>query len=131
MKTNMYRLRSFIALFLVAAFAQFSAVAADKETGVDKTLKGILEAIEKGSVEDFSKEGDEAFKKAATQEIVDQAKSVYGERLKNGFQMIHLAELKQQGKKLHVWKLTLKDEGDDLLVRVTFSNGKVVGFHFL
>jgi hypothetical protein len=130
MKTTLSRLQCLLAALLISVIAPYAAVAASQESGVDKTLRSMLEAIQKGSQEDFAKEGDEAFKKDATQAVVDRAKELHGDRLKNGYQMTYLTELKQKGKKVHFWKLTFKDNGDDLLVRVTFSNGKVVGFFF-
>ncbi len=128
MKTSLIRLPSLLTFLLVAALMQFAALGASQESGVDKTLKAMLEAIQKGSVEDFAKEGDDTFKKQATQAVVDQAKKAHGGHLDKGYQATYLTELKQQGMKVHCWKITFKDNGDDLLIRITFSHGKVVGF---
>jgi hypothetical protein len=130
MKTTLIRFQLFLGIMLLMALAHGHALAADQDSGITLTLKNMLTAIQNGSPEDFAKEGNETFKQEATQSLVDQAKERFGTRLKSGYKTFYLAELNQQGHKVHVWKITFTDGGDDLLVRVSFRNGKVAGLFF-
>ena len=128
MKTTYIRFQLVLGIVLLLAAASWVAPAAEQDSGITRTLKGMLAAIQSGSPEQFAKEGNDTFKQDATQSVIDKAKEDFGDRLKKGYQTQYLAELKQKDHKVHVWKITFTDGGDDMLVRVSFRNGKVAGF---
>ena len=128
MNKTMQLLRNLLVLWTIVAATQNLGWAASQPLDPDKTLKNLLEAIETGNRAQFSRDGDEQFKRNATQEIIDKAKEAHAARLKQGHKAIYLAEMKQQGCRVHVWKLTFTDGGDDLLIRVAFEDGKVHAF---
>ena len=130
MKTTFIRFKLFLGIVLLMVVAQGLVVAAEQDSGITLTLKSMLTAIQNGSPEQFAKEGDDRFKQEATQTVLDQMKELYCARLKAGYQTAYFGELKQKGHKIQVWKITFTDGGDDLLVRVSFHNGKVAGFSF-
>ena len=130
MKTTFIRFQLCLWIMLLLAVASWVAPAAEPDSGITRTLKSMLAAIQNGSPEQFAKEGTDTFKQQATQSVIDGAKATedLGARLAKGYQTVYLAELKQKGHKVQVWKITFTDGGDDMLVRVSFQNGKVAGF---
>jgi len=51
-------------------------------------------------------------------------------RLKQGYKVQYLSNLKKQGIEFFLWKITFQDGGDDLLAFLTIQEDKVAGFRF-
>ena len=49
-------------------------------------------------------------------------------RLKKGYAIIPMGQLKKRGQEITLWKITVKDGADDLLAELTMKDGEVTGF---
>lgn len=116
-------------LCLVAGLALTATVqAADPDPSVQKTFKSLLGAIQANDRDAFVAHATDAVKQGLTPEIMEGLNKQFGARLKKGYEASYLCSLKQQGLQVHLWKLSFKDEGDDIVVRVALKDGKVDGF---
>ena len=106
-----------------------AASATEPETAVQRQFKQLINAVESGDHAAFVAEGTPQFKATPPAAVVAVSKS-YGARLKKGYDAAYLAELKQMGHKVYLWKLTFKDGGDDMIARMVMKDGKVAGFFF-
>ena len=117
---------------LFAALALFAAIAgvraSEPDKAVQKTFDKLLGAIKTGDRAAFIANATDAVKEATKQEVLDALKKDLGSRLDKGYKATYLCQLKQAGCQVHLWKVTFKDEGDDLVVRVALKDGKVAGF---
>ena len=111
---------------LATAFAQ----AGDADAAVQKTFDKLLGAIKTGDRDAFVGNATDAVKKGMTQEVMDALKEKFGPRLDKGYKASYLCQLKQTGHQIYLWKMTFKDDGDDLVCRVVMKDGKVAGFFF-
>jgi hypothetical protein len=121
------------ALVAVSALLASTALvqAADPPAAVKKTFDKMLGAIKDKDRVAFIAAGTEDVKKGTTPEVMDALNKQYGARLKKGYDATYLCELKQAGFQVHLWKLTFKDKGDDVVVRIALKDGKVAGFNLL
>jgi hypothetical protein len=102
---------------------------ADDATGPDRaTLDKLLKAIEANDYNSFVADGDSAFKAAMTKQMLQGVSALFSPRLKKGYTCSYLAELKQQGCRVLLWKLAYSDGGDDTLVKLVLKDGKIAGF---
>ena len=91
------------------------------------TLDKLLKAVEANDYDSFVADGTVAFKAGITKSTLQSVSEQLSTRMKEGYTCSHLGELKQQGMRVLLWKLTYKDGGDDTLVRLALRNGKVAG----
>ncbi len=105
---------------------QAAAPQADKEA--QAAFDVLLNAIQANDFAAFAAAGDTAFKAALTKEVFEQVCTQMAPRMKQGYETTFLGELKQQGYKVFLWKMTFKDEGDDFLLKLVMKDGKVSGF---
>jgi hypothetical protein len=122
----------FAALIMVLmpllASAQGQSPKADPEA--QKLCDKMLEAIKTADRDAFVANAADTVKEGTTQQVMDALEKQLGARLKKGFEQTYLCQLKQAGHQVHLWKLTFKDGGDDLVVRLALKDGKVGGFFF-
>lgn len=90
---------------------------------LDKMLKAIVANDYDGFVADTS----DSYKATLTKPIVAGLSERFASRLKGGYEVTFLTELKQGGQKAYLWKLTFKDGGDDLSAKLWLKDGKVFG----
>jgi hypothetical protein len=102
--------------------------AADADAKVQKSFDKLLAAIKANDRDMFVADATDAVKQGTTKEAMDALSKQFGSRLKQGYDAAYLCELKQAGHQVHLWKLSFKDGGDDVVVRVAFKDGKVGGF---
>lgn len=117
---------AFVALVLCAGNAAVSA--GDPDPAVKKIFDKMIGAVQANDREAFVANGTDDVKKGTTQEIMDVLEKHLGSRLKKGYKAVYLCELKQAGHQVHLWKLTFKDDGDDMVIRMALKDGKVGGF---
>jgi hypothetical protein len=121
-------------LFAVLTATPNFALAQGKTPKVDEATQKIydklLDAIKTGDRDAFVANAADKVKEGTTQEVMDALEKQLGGRLKKGYESTFLCQLKQSGHQVYLWKLTFKDEGDDLVVRVAIKDGKVGGFFF-
>lgn len=124
-----------IAAFLLALFFLPTTITAQGQTPkadaeVQKQCDKILEAITKADRDAFVANATENIKENTTQQVMDALEKQLGTRLKKGFETAYLCQIKQAGHQVHLWKLTFKDGGDDLVIRLALKDGKVGAFYF-
>jgi hypothetical protein len=131
-KSMIHSVRRRVASLGVLAAAFFFGVAAhgwaQAPPQFEATLKKMLTALESNAPADFVAEGDPAFQAAIIPPMFNNLSRQLGTRLKNGYTATYLAELKQQGYTVYLWKLGFSDSGDDVLVTMAIKDGKVGGF---
>ncbi len=121
--------KSLIGLALALTLAATSRVqAVDPDPAVKKTFDKLMDAVKANDREAFIANGTDAVKKGMTQEIMDAVSKLLSPRLKKGYEATYLCQLKQSGTQVHLWKLSFKDGGDDVIIRIALKDGKVDGF---
>lgn len=105
-----------------------TAPAKDPDPAVKKTFEQLMKAVQANDREAFVANATDAVKEGVTEMVMDVISKHLGARLKAGYEATYLCDLKQQGARVHLWKLTFKDKGDDIVVRVGLKDGKVDGF---
>lgn len=91
-------------------------------------LDKLLKAVELNDYDNFVADGTDAFKAGLTKQILQGVSEQLAPRMKKGYELSFLGELKQQGCQVRLWKLTYKDGGDDILAKLVLKDGKVAGF---
>jgi hypothetical protein len=102
--------------------------AADPDPSVKKTFDKLLDAIQSNDRAAFVADATDAVTKGLTDQVMDGLNKQLGSRLKKGYEAAFLCPLKQGGVQVHLWKVTFKDGGDDVVIRVALKDGKVDGF---
>jgi hypothetical protein len=116
-------------LVVLLAWASRPIQAADADPAVQKTVEKLLAAIKTNDREAFVADAVDAVKQGTTQQVMDALHKEVGSRLKEGYKAAYLTQLRQRGLDVHLWKLTFKDGGDDIVVRLVLNKqGKVEGF---
>jgi len=100
------------------------------DAATQKIFDNLINAIKAGDRDAFVADATEAIKEGTNQKVMDALAEQLGGRLKKGFETTYLCQLKQSGHQVHLWKLTFKDGGDDLVIRVALKEGKVGGFFY-
>lgn len=118
-----------VAVLLLAA-AVVAGAAAAEAPGNPALFKKMIGALGSGDYEAFIAGGDPAFKAALTKPLFDGTAAKVGPLLKAGYTPTYLGTLNQGGWTIHLWKLSFKEGGNDLLVKMAMKDGKVVGFNF-
>jgi hypothetical protein len=125
-------MRKLVPLVLVGALVLTAdlagAKAAEPDASVKKTLDNLLSAIQANDRKAVVANATDAVKEAVTEESVENLSKTLGTRLKKGYEAIYLGQLKQSGVRVHLWKMTFKDGGDDALIRLALKDGKINGF---
>jgi len=91
-------------------------------------LNKLLKAIEENDYDSYIANSSAIFKAEATKQQLAAVNELLAPRMKKGYDIVYLAEFNQRGVKHYMWKLSLKDGGDDWLIRLTLKEGKVSGF---
>jgi Cu/Ag efflux protein CusF len=91
-------------------------------------LDKILNAIEDNDYETYVADFTGSFKAQTTKQIVARISEQLSPRMKKGYDVLFLTDLKQSGQKAYLWKMTFEDGGDDWSVKVWLKDGKVSGF---
>jgi hypothetical protein len=92
------------------------------------TLDKLLKAVESNDYDNFVADGTDVFKAALTKPMLQGVSGQLAPRLKQGYACTYLGELKQQGCRVLLWKLTFKDGGDDTLATLALKDTAVAGF---
>ena len=75
-------------------------------------------------------DGADAFKTGITKEIFEGVSKQMAPRIKKGYTVFYLGELKQQGMSVYLWKLVYKDGENDTLAKLVLTGDKVAGVLF-
>ena len=119
------------AIGLVAAFSfappAFAVVPPPASPTPATQAAKLIAALENGDYAAFIADGDatfSAFKKEQFESVAAQLSA----RLKQGYDISPLGELKKRGQEVTLWRITFKGGGDDLLATLSMSERKVTGF---
>ena len=122
--------RMFTALLLMAAALLIvpAVQAASSGGSADKpVVEQLLNAIAQNDYQRFISQGTPAFASVGEANF-QQVADVVSPRLKQGYTVQHLGNLRQQGLDISVWKISFADNGDDLLATLNVTQGRVGGF---
>jgi hypothetical protein len=104
------------------------ATAAGDDASARPFLDTMLKAIEENDYDSFVADTSASYKATLTKQIVAGISEQLAPRMKKGYNVTFLTELKQRGQKAYLWKLIFKDGGDDWSAKVWLKDGKVSGF---
>ncbi len=120
------RVLGIIALAIAIAFG--SNVYADPPASVGKTFDKVVAAVISGDRDAFVALSTPAVKSGFTPELMKSIQGTLGKRLEAGYSAEYLCELNQAGLKVHLWKVSFRDGGDDVVVRIAMQKDSVAGF---
>jgi thioredoxin-like negative regulator of GroEL len=117
-----------VGLLLMGVASAAAEQGGNPEPAVQTILDKLLGAIKKADRDAFVADANAAIKKGTTQDVMDALQKEFGARLEKGYKATYLCQVKQLECQVHLWKMTFKDDGDDIVVRVALKDGKVTGF---
>ena len=116
---------------MIVAAALLTTVSAHAEP--DQTTQTIFKNLMAATVSDnydgFIAECDAAMKAALTKPMLEGVSKQIEPRVRQGYDAHYLGELNQHGYKVHLWRLSFKDSGDDVLATLSVKDGKAGGFY--
>lgn len=93
-----------------------------------QVVKDLFGAMQNKDYEKFIGLGNENFAKLEKPQF-DAVAQQLGPRLQIGYRADRLASYQQQGYEFSLWKISFKDNGDDIIATLNVTrNGKVGGF---
>lgn len=123
---NLKFIRSTLLATTLFATSLTPAIAAEGGKEFESVSKKMVGALETGKFEDFIADGDAGWKKLQKSQF-DSMSGMLGPRLKAGYTLSYLGELKLRGSQVTLWRIAFKT-GDDLLVTMAVKDGKVSSF---
>ncbi|HLU00877.1 MAG TPA: hypothetical protein VKZ70_14180 [Burkholderiaceae bacterium] len=116
------------ALVLAALIMSPLAHAANAAGGGDQpVVQRLLDAMAQNDYQAFTSQGTTEFA-AIDQAQFSQVANSLAPRLKQGYTVQYMGNLRQQGLDISVWKVSFQDQGDDLLATLNVQDGRVGGF---
>jgi hypothetical protein len=92
------------------------------------SLDTLLLALEANDYDRFVANLTAGFQATLTKQKIEGISNQLAPRMKKGYDVIALGQLKERGFTVYLWKLVYRDDGDDTLVRLVLWDGKVTGF---
>lgn len=116
-----------MALLAALAMAPATQAASAGGAGDQPVVQQLLDAMGQKNYQAFVSQGTPEFAALGEAPFMQVANAV-GPRLQQGYSIEHLGNLRQQGLDISVWKISFKDQGDDLLATLNVRDGRVGGF---
>lgn len=115
---------------LVLLSLPFSAHAAEKNnrTVENAALSQLMQALSQNDFEGFISNGSPQFKRGITKSAFNSVVKQLGNLIQSGYKAEYLAELNQQGNKVHLWKISYKKNNEHTLAKLVLVENKVAGF---
>jgi hypothetical protein len=88
----------------------------------------LMAAIEANDYTRFITPLEDEMKAALNKQSFEVVVAQFAPRLKTGYRAVYFGEMKKKGYTVHLWKLTFKDQSDDVLAELSIKNRKVGGF---
>jgi hypothetical protein len=123
---NTSTFRSAVLAVAILSTALTVAVAAGAQKEEAAVVTKLITAVEQADYDGFV--GGAPTLRKLTKEQFAAVGALYGARLKRGYTITLLGELKQEGHRVSLWKIAFKDESDDALVTMSMKEGSVGGF---
>ncbi len=121
------RLLACLALLTAFVFTTTTEAASTGGAADQPVVHQLLNAMAQNDYQAFIGQGTTEFGAITQQQFSEVANSI-SPRLKQGYTVQHLGNLRQQGLDISVWKISFSDQGDELLATLNVRNGKVGGF---
>lgn len=118
-------------IFLALTISLNSVVAKEQQTIEADTLSQLMNAIAQNDFDDFVSQGNDQFKKGISKQVFKTVVKQYGQALQSGYVSTYLAELNQQGNKVHLWKISYENTSENSLAKLVLIENKVAGFWLL
>jgi len=104
--------------------------AAMNNPSTERTVNTLLTAIATNNYGTLVASAAPALKARITEDTFRRVSTQLSPRLKKGYKLQYIGDLKQQGVDILLWKITFQDGGDDLLARLVIQEDRVAGFWF-
>ncbi|HEV2842850.1 MAG TPA: hypothetical protein VGW39_16130 [Chthoniobacterales bacterium] len=122
--------RVFKFFIITAATALTIASAhAEPDQPTQTLFKNLMAATVSNNYDGFVAECDAVMKAALTKPMLEGVSKQIEPRARQGYNAQYLGELNQRGYKVHLWRLSFKDAGDDVLATLSVKDGKAGGFY--
>ena len=116
---------------MIVAAAMLTTVSAyaEPDQTTQTIFKNLMAATVSNSYDGFIAECDAAMKAALTKPMLEGVSKQIEPRAKQGYNAEYLGGLNQHSYKVHLWRLSFKDGGDDVLATLSVKDGKAGGFY--
>ncbi len=101
--------------------------AAQAPEAAEAASKRQIKAVEENDFQEFIKNGEPAFQLLDKKQF-EAVSKLLDERMKDGYNVEYLGEMKQQGYLVTLWRLRFKDGTDDALATLSMKGDKVGGY---
>lgn len=104
------------------------AASASEPSKADEALAAkLVTALAQSDHAAFVVDGETPFQRITKEQFAAVA-GLLAPRLKAGYAISHLGDLRQMGYRVTLWKISFADGGDDALATLSLKDGKVGGF---
>jgi hypothetical protein len=100
----------------------------DSATFAEKLMVHQLEALKRGDLQAFVKNGNEAFKQFTDEYSFDSLKMQRQDEVARGYRLEYLGKIDRRRLWEHLWKVHIEHANFERLGSLSLSHGKVVGF---
>ena len=125
MQTLVTRSIGLLAILLIASPAVLHAADPRKEDKAFATK--LVTAVVESDYDAFVADGEAPFRQLKKEQF-EAVVAQLAPKLKAGYDLLYLGELKQQGYRVTLWKIAFKNGGDDALATLSVKDGSVGGF---
>lgn len=128
---NQKALAALLFALSISLLGASAAKAATPDPEVQRTYDRVVTAIQSADREAILTNATPQMHEALTAQVMANLAGDQGRRLKAEHEATYLTDLTQRGHRIHLWKLTFKDGGDDIILRLVLdANGKLAGVFF-
>jgi hypothetical protein len=114
-----------VAMIFMGTLGSLNAAEATEQAAA--ASKRLIKAVEKNDFNEFIKNGEPAFQQL-DKKLFEAVSKQLDERMKGGYDVEYLGDLKQQGYHVTLWRLRFKDGSDDALATLSMKSDKVGGY---
>jgi len=114
------------AFWLIRNSATQSTSQADTTT--QRCFDTLLAATAANNYDQFVSVADDTFRSSITPDAFQSISQSLAPRMQRGCTPTYLGQLQQTGAQVSLWRLAFADGGDDRLVRISMSQGRLNGF---
>lgn len=116
-------------LLLILIICSFDLFAENLDKKVENLFKEEINFVVKDDYKGFVSNGTAEFKKVITPKMFSDVSKQVLERFKIGHEEVFLTTLRKGGHFVYLWKISFKDNGDDIIAKMVLEKGdKISGF---
>jgi hypothetical protein len=124
MKLN---IRNLFAVLMLLSLSNQS-MADNNKSEKQVILSQLMLAISQDNYTAFVSNGNPQFKRGITKQAFGSVTNQVGNLIQSGYKAEYLAELNQQGNKVHLWKISYDESNENTLAKLIIIENKVAGF---